>query len=333
MVKKKALVIGVEHYDSGDPLPGCVKDARDMESVLARNDDDSLNFSVRRLTSNEQPVTSRMMNDEIEKLFSGDAECALLFFAGHGVLADKSNIGFVCSSDGHRPNWGISLPTILALVSSASTRIASSVIILDSCHAGFAGEMAGAGASAATATLSNGLTILAAAQRDQSAIGSSRGGLFTGLVVDALKGGASDILGRVTPASIYSHVDQTLGPWDQRPVYKANVHSFVQLRQVKPKVAPEILRLLPVWFKNPDDIYPLDPSCERDRGEMSEKLRHIPFDQGRHEVYRKLQDCNRHSLVEPVGQEHMWHAAVHSTGCRLTRLGMHYRRLAERGVI
>ena len=35
---------------------------------------------------------------------------------------------------------------------------------------------------------------------------------------------------------MYLHIDQTLGPWEQRPIYKANVQMFVTLRSVAPKI-------------------------------------------------------------------------------------------------
>jgi len=39
-----------------------------------------------------------------------------------------------------------------------------------------------------------------------------RGGVFTGLLVDALSGGAANLVGDVTPGSVYAHIDQSLGP-------------------------------------------------------------------------------------------------------------------------
>jgi len=36
--------------------------------------------------------------------------------------------------------------------------------------------------------------------------------VFTGLLVDALSGGAANLVGDVTPGSVYAHIDQSLGP-------------------------------------------------------------------------------------------------------------------------
>ena len=43
--------------------------------------------------------------------------------------------------------------------------------------------------------------------------------------------------------------------------------------------------------------------------------------------------ANRWKQSEPVDQPHMWHAAVYSTGCKLTALGAHYHNLAKLGRI
>ena len=36
-----------------------------------------------------------------------------------------------------------------------------------------------------------------------------------------------------------------------------------------------------------------------------------------------------HGLIQPVNAEHMYDAAIGSTGCKLTALGAHYRKLAK----
>jgi hypothetical protein len=202
------------------------------------------------------------------------------------------------------------------------------VIILDSCQSGAAGDVQVLG-NTDVAAVGTGVTILTACRRDGVAAEEDGHGLFTSLLCEGLQGTSSDVIGRITPASIYSLIDQTLGDWEQRPLYKANVQNFVTLREVEPKVSLETLRLLPDYFPDAADVFKLDPSCEPDRGEETARLAHIPVDKTRERQYRQMQNLNRHGLVVPVDQPHMWHAAVHSTGCRLTALGAHYRRLAK----
>lgn len=324
---RKALVVGIDDYATS-PLAGCVNDAVTIASLLEAHGDGSPNFDVRLLTSNDTNVTGSLLQEALSELFSGEADTALFFFAGHGLINQETNAGYIVSQDGKKGSWGCSLHDILSLANRAHPRIKSSVIILDSCHSGYAGEIPGLGSEGQVSVIGNGVTILTACHRQGTAGELDGHGIFTDMLIDGLRGSASDICGRITPAAIYAHVDQTLGSWDQRPIYKANVQSFVVLREVTSKVPREVLRRLPDYFSGPAEIFKLDPSFEPERGEEAANLSHIEVIDENVRIYRDLQQCNRHGLVVPVDQSHMWHAAVYGTGCRLTALGAHYRRLA-----
>lgn len=66
----------------------------------------------------------------------------------------------------------------------------------------------------------------------------------------------------------------------------------------------------------------MDPSYE-----LSAEL-HNPEHE---ETFGQLQKCRAAKLVEPVGEAHMYYAAMNSKFCRLTPLGRYYRRLANEG--
>lgn len=325
---RKALIVGIDDYPTA-PLKGCVNDAIEVASKLETNGDGSPNFGIIKLTSNDEAVTSAKLMGALEALFSGDAETVLFYFAGHGVFDATTNAGYIITSDGNKPNWGIALSSILEMANKAYPRINSTVIFLDSCQSGFAGEVTGLGDGGNISVIGNGVTILTACHREGNAAEANGHGAFTSILLDGLSGASADIIGRITPASLYTHVDQTLGPWEQRPIYKANVQSFITLRQVNPKVPLEVLRRLLKYFPDPTHVFALDPSFEPERGEEAVRLNDIPVDKDNEQIYRELQQCYRHGLVVPVNQPHMWHAAVHSTGCKLTATGVHYRKLAE----
>jgi len=271
---RKALVIGIDDYPTA-PLYGCVNDAIEFASLIESNGDGSPNFSVKRLTSNETEVTSSVLLDSVTDLFSGEADTAVLFFAGHGIINESTNAGYIVSQDAKKPSWGLALADIISLANSAHPKIKSSVIILDSCQSGYAGEIAGLGQTGIS-FLGNGVTILTACHRSGTAAETGGRGVFTDIVTEGLRGSAADICGRITPAALYSHVDQTLGAWDQRPIYKANVQSFVVLRTVSPKISLDTLRRLPTYYPDPTTVFQLDPTFEPDRGEETEKLKNIP---------------------------------------------------------
>jgi len=328
---RKALIIGIDKYPAV-PLSGCENDAATIASILEKNGDGSPNFDVKLISSDGNTVTSDVIHTALGELFSGDAETALFYFAGHGIIDPVTNTGHIVSQDGKRGGWGVSLSDLLGMANTASPRIKSTVIILDSCNSGYVGEVAGINTSNISA-IGSGVTILTACHREQGATEVNGQGLFTSMLFDGLSGGSADILGYITPASVYSHIDQTLGAWEQRPIYKANVQTFVTLRHITPKVSPDILKRLPLYFKSSTDQFALDPSFEPDRNNIPAELKHIPVNLENTRTFAELQLCNRHGLVVPVDASHMYYAAIESKSCKLTALGAHYRRMADLGRI
>ncbi|QDT16769.1 hypothetical protein CA12_28760 [Alienimonas californiensis] len=153
------------------------------------------------------------------------------------------------------------------------------------------------------------------------------GGVFTSLLVDALSGAAANILGEITPGSVYAHVDQSLSFLEQRPVFKTNVQSFVSLRRVEPVVTVEEIRRMLEFFPSRGSEYQLDPSFEpRDDGRTEMMPAADPANVEKLLVLRKY---NRAALLVPVGVANLWDACMESKPVRLTALGEHYRRLAE----
>jgi hypothetical protein len=322
---KRALVVGIDDYPT-NPLGGCVNDAVAVATLLEKNGDGSPNFSV-KLLKNEVSTTS--LHDALVELFKSDADTVVFFFAGHGLINLETQAGFIVTQDGKKNAWGISLGDILSLANKAYPKIKSSVIILDSCHSGFAGGVGSLANDGQVSVIGNGVTILTACHRAGLASEENGQGIFTAIFLDGLSGSSADVCGRVTPASLYSLIDQTLGAWEQRPVYKANVQTFVTLRQVTPKIPLEVLRRLPTYFPQAAYELPLDPSFEPDRQNIPVELRNVPVNDDNVRIFKELQACNRHGLIVPINAEHMYYAAINSTSCKLTALGAHYRMLAE----
>jgi len=326
---KRALLIGIDHYPL-TPLTGCEKDTRRLSELLTRHGAGSRsrpkNFDVDMLLSEvDGPVTRLVMLDAVKALLRDPADVALLYFAGHGVFDYSTENAVLVAQDGEGMQTGISLSEITAL--AAKSPITSIVIILDCCQSGAAAEVPATGMS----LLGSGVTILTSADRQQVAQSTRNGGVFTGLLLNALEGSAADVRGQITPAAVYSHIDQSLGAWHQRPIYKANVREFVILREVSPRVEDEILEQIGAWFPSPDHVFSLDPSFETDIRPGTEDDYPAEVRQMNQAVFRALQRCNRSGLIEPVGAEHMYHAAIHGTGCCLTPLGQYYRNLSEEG--
>lgn len=316
---RKALVIGIDHYDKLNPLHGCVNDARAVSEILEVHGDGSPNFgvSLRTASTANEGITRGDLKDLIEELFADDSEIALLYFAGHGHV--EATGGYLCGSETRRGDDGLALGEVLTLALASQAQ--NKIIILDSCHSGVAGNPAGH----TSAELSDGMTILAASTETQYASEENGSGIFTTLLVDALAGAASNLVGDVTPGSVYAHVDQSLGPWQQRPVFKTNVKRFVSLRKVPPPLPLQELRMIAKLFPAADFDFPLDPTFEPEMRGRPEGA--PPPDPRNTATFAILQRYNRVNLVKPFDAPHMWHAAIESKSCRLTPLGAHYRRL------
>jgi hypothetical protein len=180
------------------------------------------------------------------------------------------------------------------------------------------------------------MTRLTASTAEQSAdeLLGGGGGLFTNLLVDALNGAAANLVGDVTPGSVYAHIDQSLGPWAQRPVFKTNVQTFVSLRRAEPPIALVDLRALAAHFPRPGFVFQLDPSYEPERSNEQASDPNIPPpDPQKTAVLTVLQRYVRVNLVRPVDAPHMYHAAMERKSCKLTVLGEHYRRLIADGLL
>ena len=242
----KALVIGIDHYADAGCLYGCVNDAHSMRAALERHGDGSVNFDVRLETATGEPtaISRGELKDAVEELFRDPAEVALFFFAGDGHI--ESSGGYLCASDCSRGDDGLSLTDVLAYANGSPAR--NKVVVLDCCHAGFAGTTT---PGSDRADLTEGLTILTASSAEQYAAEEQGEGVFTKLFVDALNGGAANLVGDITPGSIYAHIDQSLGPWQQRPLFKTNVRSFVSLRRVQAPIPLRDLQRLTELFPEP----------------------------------------------------------------------------------
>ena len=325
---RKALVVGINYYEHPNvsPLFGCVDDAHAVKSVLERHSDGTVNFGVKLLTgTGPTDVVSRTdLRDHIRELFAGDSEIALFYFAGHGHI--EATGGYILASDSKTGDDGIPLSEVLTFANQSAAR--NTIVVLDSCHSGIAGSRPSV---PTTAELKEGLTILTASTAEQYATEVAGAGVFTTLFVDGLNGAAGNLVGDVTPGSVYAHIDQSLGPWDQRPVFKTNVKSFVSLRKVQPPISLAELQRIGEFFPSPGFEFPLDPSFEPERG--SDDTTVPAPDPVNTAKFAILQKYNRVNLLVPVDAPHMWHAAIGSKTCKLTVLGEHYRRLVEKGQI
>lgn len=317
---KKALCVGIDCYQNVSDLHGCVNDANAVKAALERNGDGTLNFDVKLLcsTSESSYISRNDLKDAITELFSGDPEIALFYYSGHGSF--DTNGGYLCSSEVSRSDEGVSLNDLMEI--SGQSLAKNKIIILDSCHSGAIGNKS---EMTNYSIIKSGTVILAACGESEYALEKGGTGVFTSLLVEALYGGAMNLLGEVSPGSIYAYIDRSLGAWEQRPVFKANINSFVSLRKNNPPIPIQDLLRITELFSNPYEEYKLDPTYEPDKHEVEDKT----IDKNHEQIFSILQKYVKLNLVIPIGEEHMYYAAIHSKACKLTAQGQHYWKLVN----
>lgn len=316
---KKALIVGIDSYMNINDLFGCVNDAYSVKSAIERNSDGTINFGVnlKVATSESSNINRKELKQYITELFKDDSDIALLYFSGHGYIDNLG--GYLLTSECSDGDDGLSLNEVMKLANDSPAK--NRIVILDACHSGIAGTPE---PDENKAILKEGITILTASGADQYAMEENSSGVFTSLLVDALNGSAANLLGDITPGSIYAHIDQALGPWQQRPIFKTNVKSFVSLKTVQPSIQLSDLIKITDLFPEKNYIFSLNPSFEPE----SDKP-----DLENTEKFATLQKYNRVNLLIPVDAPHMYHAAMESKACKLTVLGEHYWNLVKNGQI
>ncbi len=324
---RKALVVGIDDY-SVVPLKGCVNDAEDVASLLSRNDNGNVNFDVQLKTSKTDQINKSALRRWISDCFSGDDDIALFYFSGHGTIDSVG--GYIVTPDYAPMDWGISMQDILTFANNSQCK--NKIIILDCCHSGSVGSISTLGQQ--TAVINEGVTILTASKHDETAAEVNGHGVFTDLFTEALKGGAADITGNISPGSIYAYIDRALGPWEQRPVFKTNVKRFVSLRTVTAPIDIGVVRKIADYFSEPTKKIPLNPSFEPTNNcDIEHKVVEPYSNKENVAIFGDLQKLESVGLVVPDGTPHMYYAAMESKSCKLTSVGQHYWRLVKEGRI
>ncbi|GLR90910.1 hypothetical protein [Bradyrhizobium iriomotense] len=173
------------------------------------------------------------------------------------------------------------------------------------------------------AVLREGVTILAASRSDELSMEVNGHGVFTNLVLGALRGGAADVRGRVSAASIYAYAEAALGAWDQRPLYKSHAAHLEPVRLCDPKVDDKTLHALATYFPSADHEFQLDPTFEETNVKAA-KPENVA-------IFKTLKQYQIAGLVRPkVGTDLYW-SAERSGFVLLTDLGQFYLRLVQLG--
>lgn len=314
---RRALIIGIDNYPDC-PLHGCVNDANKLQTILSRHHNGHVNFHCEIITSPPRRITRALLRENISELFQHPADVAFLHFSGHGTINGLG--GYLVTPDFCDYDVGIPMSEVLSLANQSPVN--DIFITLDCCHSGAFGTLPVV--SDNKIILADGVSVITATRSGQESLEEGGGGIFTSLLIEALDGGAAGLLGEVSAASIYAYIDNAMGAWDQRPMFKANVSRFIRLRESSPCLPVGLVQKLIEYFQLPAEPLPLSPEYEPEVE---------PHDETKEAVFRDLQKFRDTGLVEPVGADHLYYAAINSKACQLTTLGRYYWRLVNENKI
>jgi hypothetical protein len=118
--------------------------------------------------------------------------------------------------DGSLEDPGLAMNDVLTLANRSKAQ--SVLLILDCCFSGSIGNPPNLQSDVENqAQLREGVTILAASRPTQPSMEVGDHGVFTNLVIGALRGGSADVRGRVSAASIYAYAEAALVPGSSAP--------------------------------------------------------------------------------------------------------------------
>lgn len=234
MSYKKALIIGNDNYRTVSKLRGCKNDTESIEALLKHNEDGTGNFSTNKFTD----LDNDSIKKEVEQFLNRKSSYALIYYSGHGYI-DKDG-GYLCGVDAAKGNVGVSMKWLSQTINNCD--IPEITVILDCCHAG---EMFNVSSKEGEfALLKQGVTVLSATTKEDTAAEFCGKGVFTSILAEGLKGAAKDILGNISIAGLYACAENMLSPFQQRPVFKSFVDQITPLRKCIPLISEVDLKKL-----------------------------------------------------------------------------------------
>jgi hypothetical protein len=323
-MNRRALIIGINYYKNVGILNGCVNDATNMEALLARNADGSLNYHCRLLTAEDHSsvISRRDLRKSITSLFDAPGGELLFYFSGHGAITSSG--GYLASSDAEQDDLGLPMDELIGL---ANLSTASDICLMfDCCHSGAIGNSLGGGGHP-LAKMKEGVTIIASSRDSEPSVEQGGHGLFTNAVVDALSGGAGDHMGFVTAPGIFAYVDRRFRGWGQSPVYKSHTSGLTTIRECAPLIDGGDLRRLTDFFETPDSEFKLDPEYEPDdeHGNRGEHVNIFKLEVAN--LFKRYRDAGLLRPSEP-GEQLFW-TARKSRSVALTARGKEYWGLVK----
>ncbi len=314
MGNKKALLIGNDNYSNAVNLSGCLNDTKAMEPLLQYNENGTRNFFTNRLNN----LSNNNIKREIRKFLKRNSDYAMLYFSGHGYI--DNNGGYLCGVDASKDKIGVSMTWISSLINDS--KIPEIALVLDCCHAGAIFNVSSEGGE--LALLRQGVTVLAATSKNDTAAEFLDKGIFTSILEKGLKGAAKDVMGNVTLSGLYACAKNALNPFQQGPVFKSFVHQVTPIRICKPIISEIDLRKIVTkdFFQDLDSTINVNPDILIQR--------RAEFDIS-HDTYLMLHTYEKAGLIECDENKTLIETTMGWGKCHLSTYGKYIWQLVKEG--
>ena len=211
--KLRVLAIGVQDYDDDRyDLSSAAKDARDVAALFAAQTELFGEVETRVLLDSE--VSQASLNEALEEFLypAGEDDTIVVFVAGHGARSKRTGSYYFLTSEAtpEKPTSGIPRDQIYKLVRWGEIRARKRLLLIDTCHAGedyTPGERGlGVGLDESfdqrevndALSEGNGLYIVSASRELGVAREQEGNGVFTGVLLEGLRGAADTVRNRGT---------------------------------------------------------------------------------------------------------------------------------------
>lgn len=311
-----ALIIGIdkyaaENYGIVQNLTTCENDAKLMMDLLRRDYKGETFFSVETLLSNKARFNT--VSDRVNNLFNSiNGDTVLFYFAGHAVK--NSDDTYLLTTDYSATCSGISMHYLLCQAARHPNK--KKIIILDCC---FSGSFGNYDFLKNLSMIPENTVILASTSSRDKAYGyGDENGVFTSLLRDALESNIGNIFGEVTTEDVYKYISSALTPWQQTPIYKANISKPIVLKKTQPKISLEDLKKMTEIFVTTSTVIELSEEYLNLSETTTEELINI-------ELFSLFEKLYRYGLITPsMSNINLYQAALNNQSIELTNLGKFY---------
>ena len=212
-----AIVIGIDRYAAMPPLRHAVADARSVAEVLIKTYDFDPAHVIQLY---DQAATAHAINALLDRLIEpgviGRNDRMIFFLAGHGLTrrAPEGEVGYFAPVDARREDWRTLIRFTDLTARSDSIPAKHIFYIMDACYSGHVvlRGLADRASEEFIARLSRQI-LTAGMENEMVADGGGPGGhnsIFTGHLLDGLRGNAADARGMLSASSLISYVYHSL---------------------------------------------------------------------------------------------------------------------------